>query len=271
MRPVILYRKFSAPADDAAEIAAITEAGLPIAFNRAAIPRGSLVIGRYSVLPYYRELEHDMTQMGSTLINSYREHSFIANLIDWYAVLGPDLTPRTWERFEDLPETGPFVLKGETNSRKDRWNSHMFAETKRDAIQVAARLREDGLLASQTIYARQYIPLKRLATGLNGMPISHEFRFFCLDGQVLSAAFYWSSHTEECGNPLVPGEARSLVEIEVLPKLRGHTRFVVVDVAQDLKGRWWVIELNDGQMSGLSENDPAVLYGALAKGFEVAR
>lgn len=265
MKPVVLYRKVSAPADDAAEIGAIVESGLPIVFHRAAVPRESLVIGRYSVLPFYRELELDLAQQGSRLINSYKEHAFIANLLDWYTVLGPDLTPRTWERFEDLPEKGPFVLKGETNSRKDRWATHMFAETKRDAIQVAARLREDGLLASQTIYAREYIPLKRLATGLNGMPISEEFRFFCLDGRVLSAGFYWSSHVEECGNPEVPGAALGLVEAEVLPKLRGHTRFVVIDVARDLNGRWWVVELNDGGMSGLSENNPVAFYRVLAK------
>ena len=33
-----------------------------------------------------------------------------------------------------------------------------------------------------------------------------------------------------------------------------------IDVAQTESGEWIVVELNDGQMSGLSENNPEVLY-----------
>ena len=72
MMPVVLYRKVSAPADDEAELQAIAAAGLPVVFNRAAIPPDSLVICRYSCLPFYRELEKDIVQLGSRLINSFR-------------------------------------------------------------------------------------------------------------------------------------------------------------------------------------------------------
>lgn len=34
----------------------------------------------------------------------------------------------------------------------------------------------------------------------------------------------------------------------------------MIDVAQTESGDWIVIELNDGQMSGLSENNPEILY-----------
>jgi hypothetical protein len=39
--------------------------------------------------------------------------------------------------------------------------------------------------------------------------------------------------------------------------------FYVADVAQDQNGKWWLVEINDGQMSGLSGNDPYVLYSRL--------
>lgn len=39
--------------------------------------------------------------------------------------------------------------------------------------------------------------------------------------------------------------------------------FCVVDVGEKRDGGWIVIEVNDGQMSGLSMNDPHVLYQAL--------
>jgi len=39
----------------------------------------------------------------------------------------------------------------------------------------------------------------------------------------------------------------------------------VVDVARTESGEWIVIELNDGQQSGLSDNDPDQLYSNMKK------
>lgn len=272
MNPVILFRSTLNPrAEEDREIAAARQAGLPVIFKRSDIERGQLVVGRYSVLPFYRELAEDVVKLGGTLINSVAQHRFISDLINWYEVLGPELTPRTWTRLEELPEMGPFVLKGETNSRKDRWATHMYAASRRDAVAVACRLREDGLLSSQTIYARQFLRLKQLAVGLGGMPLANEYRFFCLDNKILSSAFYWSTHVDELGPKPTPPEATAFVGEEVLPRLGDQTRFVVIDVAEDESGRFWVIEPNDGQMSGLAENDPVALYAALAAALGVGR
>jgi hypothetical protein len=41
--------------------------------------------------------------------------------------------------------------------------------------------------------------------------------------------------------------------------------YYVIDVAKTAAGKWILIELNDGQMSGLSDNDPDVLYSNLKK------
>jgi len=40
--------------------------------------------------------------------------------------------------------------------------------------------------------------------------------------------------------------------------------YFVVDVAETDSGDWILIELNDGTMSGISENNPDVLYCNLA-------
>jgi hypothetical protein len=42
-----------------------------------------------------------------------------------------------------------------------------------------------------------------------------------------------------------------------------HVRFFVLDIAEMEHGGWTLIEINDGQTSGLSENDPHELYGNL--------
>jgi hypothetical protein len=36
--------------------------------------------------------------------------------------------------------------------------------------------------------------------------------------------------------------------------------FLVVDVAQDVDGRWWVIECNDGQEAGYAGVSPFALW-----------
>ena len=41
--------------------------------------------------------------------------------------------------------------------------------------------------------------------------------------------------------------------------------FFVLDIAEKEDGGWILIEVNDGQQSGLSENDPDVLFSNLAK------
>lgn len=202
---------------------------------------------------------------GSKLINSYSQHRWIADLKEWYQDL-EGLTPKTWFELSTLPENeGPFVLKGETNSRKFNWNTHMFAATKKDAIHVYGLLSQDGLVGSQDIYIRKYEPLMKLGEGLNGLQVSEEYRFFVLDGQILTGAFYWSSHVDDLTT--VPSAASVPKEFldRVLERIGSKARFVVIDVARKANGDWTVIELNDGQQSGLSENNPEDLYRNMKK------
>lgn len=232
--------------------------------NRASVPKDSLVIGRYSVLPFYKELEEDLAFNGSKLINSYQQHCYVADAINWIYDLG-DLTPKTWTRLEDLPENMSFVLKGETNSRKHDWEDLMFAKDKRSAINIHSKLTQDGLIGYQQIYIREYIPLKTYMVGIKGLPITHEFRFFVCYGKIISGGYYWSSHVDDFD--VVPDV--SSVPKEFLDKVTSiignKINFYVLDVALTDSGEWIVIELNDGSMSGISENNSDTLYSNLKK------
>lgn len=236
----------------------------PVYQYRSQIPSNSLVIGRYSVLPYYKELEVDLSEKNSYLVNSYHQHAWIADLKEWYQDLH-GLTPKTWFSLAEIPPEGPFVLKGATNSRKFDWNTHMFAKNKTEAIQVYGRLTKDSLIGNQDIYIRQYVPLKRLETGVNDLPISEEYRFFILNGKIVSSAFYWSSHVDDLTEVPSPDRVPESFMREVISRIGSNANFVVVDVAITETGDPIVIELNDGQMSGLSENDPDKFYSNLKK------
>jgi len=236
----------------------------PCTDTRMKIKRGDHVVGRYSVLPFYKEQAQDVEHAGALLINSFSQHRYVADMRNWVEDLG-DLTPKTWYRLEEVNSRGPFVLKGCTNSRKFDWKTHMFAKSKKDAGDVMWRLMQDALIIGedQPIYIRKYVPLMKLMDGINGLPVSKEFRFFVCRSQVLCGAFYWSNYAEDLSRvPSVSEVPESFLE-EVIDLVGDRVEFFVLDVAQKEDGDWIVIELNDGQMSGLSENDPALLYSRL--------
>jgi len=220
----------------------------------------NLVIGRYSVLPYYRELEDDID---GKLINSYAQHRWIANF-DYYDAVRP-YTPETWDEsnFYSCNHPGPFVVKGKTNSKKFHWNETMFATDKRAAMHVACKLHEDMYLGDQGVIFRKYCPLRTYETGLYGLPFANEWRVFCYRENILSRGYYWSCASDDA-KAMATWGGESLVKT-LMPIVSKHVNFYVLDVAETIDGDWILIEINDGQMSGLSENDPNILYSNLAR------
>ncbi len=243
--------------------------------SRMDVPDLSLVIARYSCLPYYEELEQDLASRRSWLINSHKQHRFIANVLAWSGspaeeggLLG-SLTPYTWTEWGDLPE-GAYVVKGRTNSRKHQWNTRMFAPTKADIPRIAQRLWDDSLINEQGLVVRQYVPLRHLGEGINGLPITNEWRTFWLvnpEGRPvhLASGFYWASHPEALASAYLPASVLQDVAQEAAQRLVGHATFFVLDLAETATGDWIVIEVNDGQMSGPSMVDLDELYANLAR------
>lgn len=234
--------------------------------SRSRAQVGNLVVARYSALPYYDELEKDLLYINVKLINSFKQHRYIADLKNWYLDL-EDLTPKTWFRPEDVPihENGSFILKGETNSRKHLWNTHMFAENRDSISNVFCKLLDDSLISTQQIYVRKFEKLKTFTIGLHDLPITNEFRFFVCDGEILSGGFYWSDHVDELEEQPDLNQVPKEFLQKVTKRIGLNARFYVVDVGQKENGDWIVIELNDGQMSGLSCNNPDILYKNLNK------
>lgn len=240
---------------------------LPTYTYRSLIPGKSVVIGRYSVLPFYKELSNELKCKGSNLVNSPSEHAFIANVLEWgsdnpYSALY-GLTPKSWDQWHSIPE-GAYVVKGCTNSRKHQWNTRMFAPNKAAIADVVSHLLDDVLIADQGIVVREYVPLKTIEVGLNGLPITNEWRTFWYRDQMLCKGFYWASHPH-LESQARWSEAAEKLAHEAARRVSEHATFFVLDLAETEKGDWIVIEVNDGQMSGLSACDPHELYGNLAK------
>src|SRR5690348_12939956 len=122
MEPVLLFRF---DADSEAEIEPARRHWRVL--SDRTMCRDQLVIGRYSVLPFYEALEQDLSERGCRLVNSHAQHRWIADFE--YYTLFRDLTPESWlePEFAGAADEGPFVLKGRANSLKHEWSELMFA------------------------------------------------------------------------------------------------------------------------------------------------
>ena len=218
---------------------------------------------RYSALPFYKEVSDTINEAGYKMLNSYEQHLFIANF-RYYDII-KKYTPETYFEYVDIPDKGPFIVKGVTNSRKFNWNTLMYAETKKDAIDIACDLDSDSLLSSQKKIVRKYYPLETFEIGINGLRFTNEWRVFCLGKEILCLGYYWSNAKDAesiNGNIIWRQEARDFAA-KIVPLISEFTNFYALDVAKTESGQWILIEINDGQMSGLSMNDPNELYCGL--------
>lgn len=264
------------PNDEYGEKAAMQELGIRYIENRAEAAQlfdayKTTIIGRYSVLPYYKELEEDLKCLGTQgLINSHEQYRYCSDLGNWYKDFAPlNLTPQTWfslaEYLSDIYE-GPVILKGETNSRRDKWFTHMFALNKNEAREVYCKLLDDGLIGQQQIYIRKYEPLKKLIDGVNGMPIPNEWRIFVLYGEVIGCEFYWSTYLDDIKELGITPEPPYTIDVKRIRNLVGdNSNFYTADIAQKEDGEWTLIEINEGQMSGLNGIDRKEFYTNMKK------
>jgi hypothetical protein len=240
----------------------------PVLDSRVKASPGDFIIPRYSVVPFAKEFFDDMNYVGAKTINSYQQFRYIADLKNYTNDLG-DLTPRTWlasEGIFNLPENKSFVLKGETNSKKFEWQEMMFAENKQRVSEIQGKLLKDGIIGDQEIYIREYIPLKTFAISFKGLPITNEYRFFICNKQVVSSGYYWSNYYNDLtaeGHDLRSEQVPSSFIQKVIDKVGSNSNAFVIDVGETKEGEWIVIELNAFEQSGLSENNPDILYSNL--------
>ena len=79
MRPLILFREIPNQGKDEIKVACKY---FDLTDSRMDIEPNDLVIGRYSVLPFYEEMERDIMLADAKLINTLSQHKYIANLME---------------------------------------------------------------------------------------------------------------------------------------------------------------------------------------------
>lgn len=219
----------------------------------------------------YLELFQRLDAGGVRLINTPEEYRHCHHLPSTLPVLG-DWTPTTVvvpaDRLRERPYPldvfgdRPLVLKDYVKSCKHYWHEACFVPRASDRTAVEAvvdrflELRGSDLEGG--LVFREYIELESIGRhSRSGMPLSLEYRLFYFKGELLATAAHWDEG-------IYPDLE---VPLHLFVDLAGSVRsnFFTMDVARDRLGKWWVVELGDGQVAGLGPIAPADFYRRLAE------
>lgn len=215
----------------------------------------------------YECLYKRLAEKNYYLINSPEEYVNTHYLPNWYQH-AEGITPKTkWsnsvpskEEITDmLKEFGsePVIVKDYVKSRKHEWYKSCYienaAETEKALQVVDSFIKGQGADLNQGIVLREFINLESIGFHeKSGMPISNELRLFIFNYKVICTIGYWdgkgiNEYPEFVG--------------EVLEKLKNvKSNFFTVDIAKKCSGEWIIMELGDGQVSGLQDYEVERFY-----------
>ncbi len=211
----------------------------------------------------YRGLYDALVSRGVRLVNDPDAYVHAHHLPGWYAAL-EGYTPRSvWLPVQgdvDIDEVmdllrpfgnGPVFLKDFVKSRKHEWAEACFIPSASDRAAVERVVRrflelQESDLAGGLVF-RAFVDLASAGTHpKSGMPLAREQRIFFLDGAPIASMRYWDE--AEYVSPVAPEEELSALATRV------KSRFIAMDVAELRDGGWTIIEVGDGQVSGLPDH-----------------
>ncbi|QAA35323.1 DUF4343 domain-containing protein [Clostridium manihotivorum] len=220
----------------------------------------------------YECLYTNLADKNYYLINTPQEYVNTHYLPNWYEHL-EKLTPRTiWSK--GIPEEKeiidmlkefneePVIVKDYVKSRKHEWFESCYipnAKETENALKVVNNfINGQGEYLNKGIVFREFIELE--STGFHeksGMPISNELRLFIFNYKVVCTIGYWNGENINEYPEFVDDIVRNLMNIK--------SNFFTVDIAKKADGQWVVMELGDGQVSGLQEYNVKAYYSNLMK------
>ncbi|WNG48991.1 hypothetical protein F0U60_36385 [Archangium minus] len=213
----------------------------------------------------YEALDEALGALGHELMTTPAQYAAAHYLPNWYPRLKGYTARSVWTEDTDPTEAWqaaqslgppPWIVKDHVKSAKERWEEACFvpAGATREHFEriCGALLEARADRFERGFVVRRFLPLKVRGRTPNG-PAHLEFRLFFGRGRLLAAE---SSHDFDVDVP-------DFSAFEALAR-RIDARFFTLDVAMLEDGRWAVVEVNDGGVSGLPASiDPRELFAAL--------
>lgn len=214
----------------------------------------------------YKAFYDKLLKKGIVLINTPEEYSKYHLLPGWYADFKNDTACSVWEDKGTLNSalaltkglTGSYIVKDYVKSRKHEWYDACYiqniADTKNAATVIGNFIERQGADLIGGVVLRKYEKLRFMGYHeKSGMPLSEEYRVFVLAGTIRIIDDYW---------PTDQNVGLSSEEYEWIKQIAKGIKscFMTIDLARREDGKLMVVELGDGQVSGIQQIEPSVFY-----------
>jgi hypothetical protein len=221
----------------------------------------------------YQKLYEALFTKNIRLINDPEHYRHGHHLPENYSVI-ESCTPRSVWLTDDLGidrimeslvpfGNAPLIVKDFVKSRKHEWAEACFIPSASDRLsveRVVGRFLElQGDQLNEGLVFREFVEFGPVGVHpKTGIPLTEEYRIFWLDGRPAFWSPYWAEGEYGVNDP--PIERFSLIAAAV------RSRFFTMDVAKRLNGDWMIVELGDGQVSGLPRpSDADRFYKSLSE------
>src|SRR3954454_9619740 len=153
----------------------------------------------------------------------------------------------------------PVIVKDFVKSRKHEWAEACYipSAADREAVSpVVGRVLElQGEDLAEGLVFREFVEFEPVGIHpRSGMPLTEEYRVYWLDGFPLFWSPYWPAGDYSVSEPPIDRFA------EVAAAVR--SRFFTMDLARRRDGGWMMVELGDGQVSGLPRDTAAERFSS---------
>ncbi len=219
----------------------------------------------------YRTFYALLAEKGILLINSPDEYQRYHLLPGWYSDFAGETAESVWESEGSLENAmsmsetleGPYVVKDYVKSRKHEWYDACFIEDIADREHAAAIINNfisrqgEGLVGG--VVLRRFEALRRIGFHEKSkMPLSEEYRVFVCAGKIAAVDNYW---TGEHKAKLADSE---YLWVESVAR-RIRSNFVTIDLARKEDKSLMIMEIGDGQVSGLQQLGAEAFYRGLTE------
>lgn len=233
-----------------------------------AVPTKAIYRGWMMTPTQYEGLYHALQAKNIELVNSPKAYKHCHYFVESYEKIRANTplsvcieleeNPNFEEIFEKLTIFGEeaIIVKDYVKSEKHAWKEACFipnAQDKDSIKRITERFMElRGSYFNEGLVYRKFEALAAIGDHpQSGMPLTKEFRLFFLYGKLIAQSKYWEAIDYEADIDLTPFQTIAQT-IE--------SNFFTMDIAQRENGEWIIMELGDGQVSGLPNTIDAVNF-----------
>ena len=216
----------------------------------------------------YENFYNLLLERGIQLINTPKEYAKYHLLPGWYKDFERCTPFSIWSESKNIQDAlkltdgleGVFIIKDYVKSRKHEWYDACFIKDIRDKENtervINNFINRQGSNLEGGVVLRKFESLKSIGNHKDsGMPISEEYRIFVFKGEILIADNYWN----DSGEVNITEDEYTLIE-SIISKI--ESSFITIDFARKTDGNLIIMEMGDGQVSGLQQMDEYEFYGA---------